>query len=155
MEEQTKLMDLFVRSNQAFLSLICWGKRRFSSKRKGVLTLHYHTTRLYRGIQLQTTSFRLPNWNISQYFSVNTLPHYKAIQENTTTNYKLQTTKLKHKLILQCKHTTTLKFYNIQRLPWWSVTNLMRWHISIVKNALLLIMHLLIQSTLSKTSGDK
>ena len=101
-----------------------WLSRRFSSKRKGVLTLHYHTTRLYRGIQLQTTSFRLPNWNISQYFSVNTLPHYKAIQENTTTNYKLQTTKLKHKLILQCKHTTTLKFYNIQRLPWWSVANL-------------------------------
>ena len=26
MEEQTKLMDLFVRSNQVFLSLICWGK---------------------------------------------------------------------------------------------------------------------------------
>ena len=35
----------------------------------------------------------------------------KGVLTLRTKNYKIQTTKLKHKLILQCKYTTTLQGY--------------------------------------------
>ena len=93
--------NLFVRSNQVFFYPSFVGEnllnRRFSSKRKGVLPLQATNYKLYKTLILQS--------------STNYTTNHKTILENTSINYKLQATKLKHKLILQCKYTTTLKFY--------------------------------------------
>ena len=117
-------MDLFVRSNQAFLSLICGENWHliddFIPEKLKQITIPDHT-------KIQQFSWQVSRSNITKGYKYN---HGRC---TTTTNYKLQgytreyyhwklqffkPTKLKYNLllILQCKHTTTLEYYNTEIL---------------------------------------